>query len=51
MRIIFLAILGIFFVIVSCADSKSKVVTELKQIAECSEKEERVEPLKRHNRW
>jgi hypothetical protein len=51
MRIIFLAIVGVFFIVISCADSKSKVVTQYEQIAKCTDKEERLEPLKRHNRW
>ncbi len=51
MKTILLAILGFSFVIVSCAGSKSGTAPQYDQLANCTEQEDRAEPLKRHNKW
>jgi len=51
MKTIVLAILGLSFVFVSCAGSKSRVSAPCEHIAKLTEEDEGPVSLKRHNRW
>jgi len=53
MKTILFSILGLSIAIVSCAGPKGKKVAlqHSEEIAKGFEKEERIESLKRHNRW
>lgn len=51
MKTMLLAVFGLTFVIVSCAGSKSGTAPQYDQLANCTETEDKAEPLKRHNKW
>jgi hypothetical protein len=52
MKTLVLAILGFALVIASCGGgSKTPPISKCEPIAQLSEPEEKVESLKRHNRW